>query len=122
METTLKDSIAQALLMDEPKETVAPSAGTPETVQRKPRKRHSLIEKKPLPGKPADEPKPKRTRRKKNPELKKSHSFTILLTEQTYQRFKAVAEAQELSMNGIVGRLIKKYIILHDIDGENLDI
>ena len=120
MKETLKDSIARALVQDEPQTT----DGTKEvdTIRTgNPRKRHSLIERTPLPGDPAVEP-TKRTRRKKNPALKKSHSFTILLTEQTYQQFKKVAEAQELSMNGIVGRLIKKYIILHDIDGENLDI
>ena len=120
-DTLLKDSIAKMLVQEEPQTTDAPSTETVETVKRKPKKRHSLIERKPLPGEPAVEPK-KRTRRKKDPALKKSHNFTILLTEQTYQQFKRVAEAQELSMNGIIGRLIKKYIILHDVDGENLDI
>lgn len=121
MNNTLKDSIAQALIIDEPKTTVEPSAEKPaEPTPKKPRRRHSLIERKPLPGEPA-EPR-KRTRRKKDPNLKKSHNFTILITEQTYQQFKRIAEAQELSMNGIIGRLIKKYILLHDIDNENLDI
>ena len=120
MNETLKDSIARALVQEEP--TIEPTeTAVEETPKRKPRKRHSLIERTLLPGDPTTE-RPKRTRRKKDPALKKSHSFTILLTEQTYQKFKQVAEAQELSMNGIVGRLIKKYIILHDIDGENLDI
>ena len=119
MNESLKDSIAKMLVQDEP--TVAPSTETVEAGNPKPKRRRSLIERTPLPGEPVPEPK-KRTRRKKDPALKKSHNFTILLTEQTYQQFKRVAEAQELSMNGIVGRLIKKYIILHDIDGENLDI
>ena len=82
----------------------------------KPRRR-SIIEKDLLP-----EPKKKRTRKKKDPALKKSHSFTLLLTEQLYERFKATAEEQGFSMNGIATRLIKKYVALHDVDGDDLGI
>lgn len=82
----------------------------------KPR-RKSIIEKDLLP-----EPQKKRTRKKKDPALKKSHSFTLLLTEQLYERFKATAEQQGLSMNGIATRLIKKYVVLHDVDGDDLGL
>lgn len=85
----------------------------PEPVQEeKPkRRRRSLIDKDPLP-----EAKKKRTRRKKDPALKKTYSMTVLMTEEMHQRLKNIAEAQELSMNGIVTRLIRKYIVTHDVD------
>lgn len=88
------------------------------------KKRRSLIDNEPLP-KPGTEPPPepkKRTRRKKNPELKKSYSMTVLMTPELHRRLKRIAEQQELSMNGIVTRLIRKYVITHDIDLEDLDI
>ena len=82
------------------------------------RRRKSYIERPgdTLPGKP------KRTRRHKDPTLKKTHSFTLLMTEKMYDDFKRIAEAQGFSMNGIATRLIKKYIALHDIDQEDLGI
>ncbi len=84
----------------------------------KPKKvRKSHIETEPLP-----EPKKKRTRKKKDPALKKTHTFTLLMTEQLYQRFKATAEEQGMSMNGIATQLIKKYIFLHDVDERSIDV
>lgn len=83
----------------------------------KPR-RKSAIER---PDEPLPE-KPKRTRRHKDPAQKKTHSFTLLMTEKMYDDFKRIAEAQGFSMNGIATRLIKKYIALHDIDQEDLGI
>lgn len=84
-------------------------------------RRKSIIDKEPLPGATGEELKKKRKRAKKDPELRKTHSFTVLMTEQTYQKFKRVALAEEVSMNGIANRLIRKYIIAHDIDGHILD-
>lgn len=99
---------------DEMKKTMA-SVFTmePEPVQEeKPkRRRRSLIDKDPLP-----EAKKKRTRRKKDPALKKTYSMTVLMTEEMHRRLKNIAETQELSMNGIVTRLIRKYIVTHDVD------
>jgi len=89
---------------------------------KKPRRRRkSIIDNEPLPGASGEELKKKRTRAKKAPELRRSHSFTVLMTEQTYQLFKRVTEAEEVSMNGVINRLIRKYIISHDIDGHLLD-
>lgn len=90
------------------------TAPAPEQPKKKTRK--SQIERDLLP-----EPK-KRTRRKKDPALKKTHTFTLLLTEQLYERFKATAEEQGFSMNGIATRLIKKYVSLHDVDGDDLGV
>jgi hypothetical protein len=104
----LKNTMAAALAGLNP--TAAPKA-----VKQKTR-RKSQIETEPLP-----EPK-KRTRRKKDPALKKTHSFTLLMTEQLYKRFKATAEEQGYSMNGIATRLIKKYVFLHDVEMEEEDI
>ena len=70
--------------------------------QPKRRRRKSIIDNELLPGATGEEMKQKRKRAKKAPELRRSHSFTILMTEQTYQHFKRVAESEELSMNGIV--------------------
>ena len=95
----------------EPKQE--PAAAEP-VKQKKVRRSH--IETEPLP-----EPK-KRTRRKKDPALKKTHIFTLLLTESLYRRFKAIAEEQGYSMNGIANRLIKKYVFLHDVEMEEEDL
>jgi len=86
------------------------------------RTRRSIIDKELLPGATGAEMKQRRKRAKKDPELRKSHSFTVLMTEQTYQKFKQVAEAEELSMNGIVNRLIRKYIVAHDVDDNFIDV
>ncbi len=81
--------------------------------QEKPKhRRKSYIEREPL-------PEAKRTRRRKDPALKKTHSFSILLTDQLYERFKMVAQQQGYSMNGIINRLIKKYVFLHDVDSDD---
>ena len=94
-------------------------AAPAEPAQEKPkRRRRSVIERDPMP----ELPKKKRTRRKKDPALKKSHTFTLLMTESLYERFRLVAEAQGFSMNGIATRLIKKYVSLHDIDGDDLGL
>ena len=94
------------------------------TKEAQPKKRHrrSIIDKDPLPGLIPGTDKKKRIRAKKPAALRKSHTMTILITEQTFQRFKKICEQQELSMNGVVGRLIRKYIMLHDIDQEDLTI
>ena len=111
----LQNTMAAALAGLEPKpaEQKEPAAADPV----KPKKvRHSHVEKTLLP-----EPK-KRTRKKKDPALKKTHTFTLLLTEQLYKRFKATAEEQGYSMNGIATRLIKKYVFLHDVEMEEDDL
>ena len=82
------------------------------------RRRRSLIDRDVI---PETLPKQKRHRRKKDPALCKTHSMTVLMTENLFQRFKAVAEQQELSMNGIATRLIKKYVMTHDVDLTDLD-
>ena len=102
----LKNTMAAALAGLDP-------AAAPKTVKQKTR-RKSQIETEPMP-----EPKQKRTRRKKDPALKKTHSFTLLLTESLYKRFKETAEEQGYSMNGIATRLIKKYVFLHDIETDD---
>ncbi len=109
-ENALSMTMAQALAGG----SVQPAAAAEETEKPK-RRRKSIIERELMP-----EPKKKRTRKKKDPALKKTHSFTLLLTEQLYERFKATAEEQGFSMNGIATRLIKKYVSLHDIDGDDL--
>lgn len=104
-------------------ETPAAEQPTPAGEAEQPkqqRRRRSLIDKDPMPGASGAEMKKKRQRARKPAELRKSHSMTILMTEQLFQRLKATAEAQELSMNGIVTRLIRKYVMLHDIDNDNL--
>lgn len=102
------------------------AAAVPKATTAKPQKprrqRKSIIDKELLPGPTGEQLKKKRQRAKKDPELRKSHSMTILMTEQTYQRFKRVAEAEGLSMNGIINRMIRKYIVVHDIDDNLLDI
>ncbi len=112
---------------DELKKTMASVFTQEPELEQKPagepqvkRHRKSVIEKEPLP----ELPKPKRTRRKKDPALRKTHSMTILLTEAMFQRFKAVAEQQETSMNGIITKLMKKYIMTHeliDVDLKDID-
>ena len=106
----LQNTMAAALsgLQEEP--------ATPEPEKPK-RHRKSYIERELMP-----EPKKRRPRRKKDPALKKTHTFTLLLTESLYERFRATAEIQGLSMNGIATRLIKKYVSLHDIDQDDLGI
>lgn len=101
----LKNTMAAALAGLDPD-------AVPKTVKEKTR-RKSQIEREPMP-----EPKKRKPRKKKDPALKKTHPFTLLLTEQVYNRFKAIAEEEGYSMNGIVTRLIKKYIFLHDVDDE----
>lgn len=108
-------TMAEALAGIKPEATLPEPAAAAE--EKPKRRRKSIIEKDLLP-----EPKKKRTRRKKDPALKKTHSFTLLLTEQLYERFKATAEEQGFSMNGIATRLIKKYVSLHDIEGDDLGI
>ncbi len=109
-EDKISKTMAEALAGIKPeKQLQEPAAEEPK------RRRKSIIEKELMP-----EPKKKRTRRKKDPALKKTHSFTLLLTEQLYERFKATAEQQGFSMNGIATRLIKRYVSLHDIDGDDL--
>lgn len=115
-----KENGLAAALMGEAEEQKAPEKPEAKTAKR--RQRKSIIDNEPLPGASGEELKKKRQRAKKDPELRKSHSMTILMTEQTYQKFKRIAEGEELSMNGIINRLIRKYIIAHDIDDEMLDI
>lgn len=87
------------------------------------RRRRSIIEREAIPGGiPEAAEYKKRKRAKKPAELRKSHSMTVLITEDLYQRFKRVTEQQELSMNGVIGRLIKKYVVLHDIDNDDLGV
>lgn len=90
------------------------------TVEPVKRRRKSIIDNEPIPGKLP--PKKKRTRRGKPEELKKTHSVTVYCTEDLYRRFKAVAIAQELSVNGIITRLMRRYVMNHDIDLEDIDI
>ncbi len=111
----LKNTMAAALSGLE--EKTDPAAEPVKVKTEKPkRRRKSIIEQAPLP-----EPKKKRTRRGKDPALKKTHPLTLLLTEQLYERFKATAEEQGYSMNGIVTRLIKKYIYKYDLDYDDTD-
>lgn len=88
----------------------------------KKKRRRSLVDHDPLPEPGTIPPKKKRTRRKKNPELKKSYSMTVLMTPELHRRLKRIAEQEELSMNGIVTRLIRKYVITHDIDMEDIEL
>ncbi len=108
-------TMAEALagLQENKKQEVEPAAAEQEKPKRR---RKSIIERRPLP-----EPKQKRTRRKKDPALKKTHTFTLLLTEQMYEMFKATAEQRGLSMNGIASLLIKRYITKYYIDPGLLD-
>lgn len=93
-------------------------ASDPEPAAEEKKTRRSIIDREPLPGATADELKKRRTRKGKPAELRKTHNFTVLMTEQMYQQLKAIAENKGLSMNGIITRLIKKYIVVHDIDQE----
>ncbi len=114
----LKNTMAAALsglepvqpeAQEEPKEPEAPK-----------RRRKSAIESTPGVGDVVLSRKQRKPRKRKDPALKKTHTFTLLLTETLYQQFKAIAEQKGLSMNGIATRLIKRYIALHDIDEEDL--
>lgn len=119
----LKNSMAAMFITEpgEPEEKEVKQEQPEKAAGSKPkRRRKSLIDREVLPGEIPE--KKKRQRAKKDPALCKSHSLTILLTEQTFQKLKKICEQQELSMNGVVGRLIRKYIILHDVDQEGLDI
>ncbi len=111
-------TMAEALAGIQKPQEVNIGSGAEEQEQPK-RRRKSVIERVPL---PVDVPQKKRTRRKKDPALKKTHSFTLLLTEQMYEMFKATAEQQGLSMNGIATLLIKKYVSTHYIDTDLLDV
>lgn len=108
----LKNTMA-SVFTQEPAKEQKPDTGEPQAKRR----RKSVIEKEPLP----ELPKPKRTRRKKDPALRKTHTMTILVTETLYQRFKAVAEQQEISMNGIITKLLKKYVMTHELIDIDLD-
>ena len=100
MEPAKGDEVTEALPEEKPK-----------------RRRRSVIDKDPL---PEASKKVKRTRRRKDPALVKSYSMTVLMTEEMHQRLRNLAEIQGLSMNGIVTRLIRKYIVLHDVDINDL--
>lgn len=103
----MKKTMVEALTMEpEPKETETEA-------QAGKRRRRSLIDYDPL---PEASKKLTRTRRRKDPALKKSYSMTVLMTEEMHRRLKNIAEIQGLSMNGIVTRLIRRYIMTHDID------
>lgn len=112
---TMAQALAGGTQDPEPAAAATPAEPAPEKPKRR---RRSVIERDPMP----ELPKKKRTRRKKDPALKKSHTFTLLMTESLYERFRLVAEAQGFSMNGIATRLIKKYVSLHDIDGDDLGL
>ena len=120
----IKETMAALFTMEQAKKEAA--AETP--AEKPKRRRRSIIDREllPEPGelKKLKEEKPKKKRkprRKKDPALKKTYSMSVLMTENMHQRFKRIAEKQELSMNGIVTRLIRKYIITHDIDLDDLD-
>ncbi len=116
MKEEKKDLGLAAAIMGDVPETPEPEE------EKKPRRRKSIIDKEPLPGASGEELKKKRKRAKKDPELRRSRSISVLVTEQTFQHFKRIAEREELSMNGIINRLIRKYIVAHDIDDNMLDI
>jgi len=122
-DNNLKNNMAAMFTREEPAAEVPAAPVKPEKEPEQPKakpRRRSIIDRDPLPGKSPAQPKKKRVRAKKAPELRKSHSMTVLMTEQLFQRLKATAAAQELSMNGIITRLIRKYVMLHDIDNEDL--
>ena len=116
-----KNTLAAALLVDEPEKQIPAAAPDPEEKpQRKTRK--SDIIRDPLKGASGAELKKRRKRRGKPAELKKSHPLTVLMTEQMYQKFKTITEFEGVSMNGVITKLLRKYIIAHDIDDDMLDI
>lgn len=125
----IKETMAALFTMEQAKKEAAAETPTTPEAEKPKRRRRSIIDREllPEPGelKKLKEEKPKKKRkprRKKDPALKKTYSMSVLMTENMHQRFKRIAEQQELSMNGIVTRLIRKYIITHDIDLDDLDI
>ena len=114
---SMKGTLAEVLTADTQAEL---TLATEEISKRKTRK--SDIIREPMKGASGEEMKQKRTRRGKPAELRKSHSFTVLMTEQMYQKFKTITENEGVSMNGVITRLLRKYIIAHDIDDSMLDI
>lgn len=116
-----KNEAAKKTLTEMFMTTDTPAAADPEPAAKpepKKSRRKSIIDREPLPEKdpaPAAE-KPKRKRRGKPPELKKTHSVTVYCTEQLYNRFKAVAERKELSVNGIITHLMRNYVEMNDFD------
>ena len=114
---TDKTNLAAALLVD----TQEPEAVAPKEPQKK-RTRKSDIIREPMKGASGEELKARRKRRRKPAELRKSHSFTVLMTEQMYQKFRTIAEYEGVSMNGVITKLLRKYIIAHDIDDNMLDV
>ncbi len=119
-----KNTLAAALLVNEPEKPEPVPAAAPDPEEKPPRKtRKSDIIRDPLKGASGAELKKKRRKRRGKPaELKKSHSFTVLMTEQMYQKFKTITEYEGVSMNGVITKLLRKYIIAHDIDDDMLDI
>lgn len=113
----MKNTLAEVLTTDMDAELIPAVEGQPKRKTRK-----SDIIRDPLAGPSGAELKKKRTRKGKPAELRKSHSFTVLMTEQMYQQFKAITENEGVSMNGVITRLLRKYIIAHDIDDNMLDI
>ena len=113
---SMKGTLAEVLTAN----TQAEAIPVVEEPKRKTRK--SDIIRDPLAGPSGTELKKKRIRRGKPAELRKSHSFTVLMTEQMYQQFKTITENEGVSMNGVITRLLRKYIIAHDIDDNMLDI
>lgn len=117
-----KKSMAAALIGEVM--AAEPLATVPDPPEEKPKRktRKSIIDNELLEGPTGEELKKRRIRRRKPAELRKSHNVTLLMTEQTYQKFKTITENEGVSMNGVINRLVKKYIIAHDIDDDLLDI
>ena len=116
MPQDLKNGLAAAFVSG-PQETKPAQA---EPAKKKTRK--SDIVREPMKRKDGQEIKIKRKRACKPAELRKSRSISVLMTEQMYQAFKAISENEGASMNGIICKLVRKYIIAHDIDDDLLDI
>ena len=114
---SMKGTLAEVLTADTQAELIP---AVEEQPKRKTRK--SDIIREPMAGASGETLKKKRTRRGKPAELRKSHSCTVLMTEQMYQKFKTITENEGVSMNGVITRLLRKYIIAHDIDDNMLDI
>ena len=118
-----KNTLAAALLVNEPEKPEPVPAAAPDPKEKPQRKtRKSDIIRDPLKGASGAELKKRRKRRGKPAELKKSHPLTVLMTEQMYQKFKTITEFEGVSMNGVITKLLRKYIIAHDIDDDMLDI
>lgn len=99
-----KSSMAAALI-GEVMAAETPAA-VPDPPEEKPKRktRKSIIDNELLEGPTGEELKQRRIRRRKPAELRKSHNVTLLMTEQTYQKFKTILTKETALLRNVAFR------------------